>query len=83
MAMYCLLCSERDEFDKQLGDLQKQHAYLDTTHQAIVKERDELAAEVCILTYSLNIFNLFNFYLHFVLQTNLNFTYSLFISQFI
>jgi hypothetical protein len=41
-------CSERDEFEKSLGDLQKQHAYLETTHQAIVRERDELAAEVSV-----------------------------------
>ena len=37
---------ERDEFDQVLSDLKKQHGYLEATHQAVVKERDDLSSQV-------------------------------------
>ena len=46
------VCSERDEFERALSDLQKQHSLLDNNHQAVTTEREQLAAEVfglCLL----------------------------------
>lgn len=47
--------NERDEFERQLGDLQKEHAYLDTTHQVIAKEREELSAELMSVKQSVSL----------------------------
>ena len=37
---------ERDDFDCELSDLRKRYAYLDAAHQALLKERDDLSAQV-------------------------------------
>ena len=37
---------ERDQFESELSDLRKQHAYVESGHQCAVKERDDLTAEV-------------------------------------
>ena len=50
--MCVFICSERDEFERALSDLQKQHSLLDNNHQAVTAEREQLAAEVfglCLL----------------------------------
>ena len=40
---------ERDDFDSELSDLRKRHAYLDAAQQALLKERDDLSAQVVFL----------------------------------
>jgi len=43
----CAMCySERDEFERALRDLEKQHASQDTTYQAVIRQRDQLSVEV-------------------------------------
>ncbi len=37
---------EHDNFELELTDLKKQHAYIDAAHGAAVRERDELTTEV-------------------------------------
>jgi len=44
-----LWCSERDEFERALSDLQKEHSYQDGTYQTVVRERDQLSTEVTLL----------------------------------
>ena len=43
---YYLFCSERDDFEHELDDIQKQHTYLNVTFKAVVEERDQLVKEV-------------------------------------
>ena len=38
--------SERDEFERVLSELQKQHSLQDSTYQAVTREREQLSAEV-------------------------------------
>ena len=44
-----ITCSERDELESEFLDLKKQHAYLESSHNAVVTERDHLNSEVSFL----------------------------------
>ena len=39
-------CSERDEFESALNDLQKQYSHQNSSYEAVVRERDQLSSEV-------------------------------------
>ncbi len=44
-----MYCRERDDFEVELTDLKKKFAYLEAAHETMIKERDDLNAQVGIL----------------------------------